>query len=75
MSRDNAKAILNSITFPQKLTSEERCRLSLLCDGISVKDSYWVKHENDKRKFADVKKVKQGCVYGKFVGGECIPAA
>lgn len=54
LSRDNAKAILNSIIFPQKLTSEERCRLSLLCDGISVQDSYWVRQEGDFRKFSDV---------------------
>lgn len=54
LSRDNAKEILNSIAFSQKLTSEERCRLSLLCDGVSVQDSYWVRHENDSRRFSDV---------------------
>ncbi len=54
LSRDNAKAILQSVQGSQKLTEEERVRLSLKCKALSVTDNFWIKEDTEQIRFEDV---------------------
>lgn len=54
ISRENAKAILQSINNTQKLTEEESYRLSLSCRGISTNDCFWVKNDEENISFKDI---------------------
>ncbi len=54
LSRDNAKAILQSVQSSQKLTEEERVRLALKCKALSVTDNFWTKDDTEQLRFDDV---------------------
>lgn len=54
LSRDNAKQILESIQYTQKLTEEQSFQLSLKCRGVHVNDSYWVKRDDEAVRFDEV---------------------
>ncbi len=54
LSRENAKAILQSTRNSQKLTEEERVLLALKCKALSVTDNFWVKENTEQTKFDDV---------------------
>lgn len=54
LSREHAKQILESIGNSQKLTEEERVKLSLRCRAVSVNDNFWVKENDEPLSFADV---------------------
>jgi len=43
VSREFVKEMLNAVQFNQRLSTEGCCRLSLMCRGVSMTDSYWVR--------------------------------
>lgn len=47
LSRDNAKAILNSAALPQSIRTDEKIRIVEACRGLSVTDSYWLKQDDE----------------------------
>lgn len=54
LSRENAKQILESIGNSQKLTEEERVKLTLKCRAVSVNDNFWVKKDDEEIRFSDI---------------------
>lgn len=53
-SRDNAKAILNSVNLPQSMKTAERIQITLACNALTMTDNFWVTDENDTRTFQEV---------------------
>lgn len=54
LSRDNAKQIYNMFNISQSNDKTTRANICLLCRGVSITDSYWIKLETDDKKWADV---------------------
>ena len=54
LSRENAKAILHSLSLPQRLKTNELLKITFACDALSMIDNYWVKDETDTRIFKDI---------------------
>lgn len=55
LSREHAKTILNVTQLPQSLKTEDRIKIVLACNGLSMIDNFWIKKDNnDTRKFSDV---------------------
>lgn len=53
-SRENAKAILNSMNLPQSSRTSERLQIALACDALTITDNFWVADDNDSRTLSDV---------------------
>lgn len=47
LSRDNAKQIFNMFNISQSNDRKTRVKICLLCHGVSITDSYWIKTDND----------------------------
>lgn len=54
LSRANAKAILNTLAFPQSLRTDEKIKIVEACNGLSMTDNIWICKEDDIRCFSDV---------------------
>lgn len=54
LSRDNAKQIYNMFHISQSNDKKTRAKICLLCHGVTVTDSYWIKLENDKKTWEQV---------------------
>ena len=54
LSRDNAKKIYTMFNIPQLNDINTRVKICIACNGVSVTDSYWVKHDDDKRLFSQL---------------------
>lgn len=55
LSRDNAKQIYNMFNISQSNDRTTRANICLMCRGVSITDSYWIKLEtDDDKKWADV---------------------
>ena len=52
--RENAKTILNVAALPQSLNTEQRLKIVMACNGLSMQDSFWLKKEDDTRSFDEV---------------------
>ena len=53
LTRTNAKKILNAYNFSQEDDISIKCRIALICHGVSMSDSYWIKSIRDKRLWKD----------------------
>lgn len=53
LTRENAKAILNSLGLPQTLKTDERIKVVEACQGLSMIDNFWLAEESDTRLFED----------------------
>lgn len=49
LSRDNAKQIFSMFGISQSNDRETRVKICLLCCGVSITDSYWIKADDDNR--------------------------
>lgn len=58
LSRTNAKVILNVAALPQTLRTEDRIKICLVCKGLSMSDSYWIREHSDET-FSSVNLRKQ----------------
>lgn len=54
LSKDNAKKIFTLFSIPQVDTIENRVQTCIKCKGISIQDSFWIKYNNESKKWADV---------------------
>lgn len=54
MSRDNIKQICALYKIPQLDSTENRIKLCLFCNGVSISDSYWVRADGSSKTFEDV---------------------
>lgn len=54
LSRDNAKQIFNMFNISQSNDKKTRINICLMCRGVSVTDSYWIKLDNDDRNWNQV---------------------
>lgn len=54
LSRDNAKQIFNMFNISQSNDKRTRINICLMCRGVSVTDSYWIKLDNDDRNWNQV---------------------
>ena len=54
LSRDNAKQIYNMFNISQSNDKKTRANICLMCRGVSVTDSYWIKLEDDDRTWEQV---------------------
>ena len=48
LTRSNAKYLLNSFNFSQSDDIDEKFKIALVCHGVSMSDSYWLKVEGSK---------------------------
>lgn len=54
LSRENAKVILNVSHLPQSLNTEQRLKIVLACNGLSMQDNFWLKPEGREAVFDDM---------------------
>ena len=54
LSRENAKAILNSSGLPQVNNTQERLKIVVACKGLSILDNYWIKESGESIRFEDI---------------------
>lgn len=54
LSRDNAKQIFNMFNISQSNDRKTRVKICLLCHGVSITDSYWIKSEDDNKTWQEV---------------------
>lgn len=54
LSRENAKAILNSACLPQSMRTSDRIKIVLACRGLSVLDNFWIKSIDEDILFESV---------------------
>lgn len=54
LSRDNAKQIYNMFNISQSNDRTTRANICLMCQGVSVTDSYWIKLETDDKKWSEI---------------------
>lgn len=54
LDRENAKTILNVASLPQSLKTNERLKIVLACQGLSMTDNFWLCEESDTRRFSEV---------------------
>lgn len=54
LTRENAKVILNVATLPQSLKTEEKLKIVLCCNGLSMTDNFWIKKDKDIVLFEDI---------------------
>jgi len=47
ISRENAKILLNVLSLPQTLKTEERVKISLMCRSLSMTDNFWTRENNE----------------------------
>lgn len=61
-SRENAKAILNSISGTQSSSTAEKLKLVTMCRGLTMIDNFWLKEEDEDILFSQVnlRKVRLG---------------
>ena len=43
LSRQNAKKLYNALRIEQVTTDRERCKIVLMCNGVSILDNYWLR--------------------------------
>jgi len=53
-SRENAKAILNSISATQSSSISEKIKIVIACRALSMTDNFWVKDEDEDITFKEV---------------------
>ncbi|KSV58744.1 hypothetical protein [Acetivibrio ethanolgignens] len=53
-TRDNAKAILNSIAATQVNSINEKLKIIQTCRALSMTDNFWIKDESESINFGDV---------------------
>lgn len=53
-SKSEAKAILNSVNFPQSNKTDDKVSIALSCQSLSMVDNFWTKEDDDVRTFAEV---------------------
>ena len=54
LSRDNAKAILNIVSLPQTLKTDDRIKIALTCRGLTMTDNFWIREKNEDVSFNQV---------------------
>lgn len=54
LSRDNAKQIFNMFNISQSNDKSTRVKICLMCRGVSVTDSYWIKLEEENKSWDQV---------------------
>ena len=54
LSRENAKAILNSSNLPQSLKTEERLKIVIACRALNMEDNFWLKKEGEDISYSEV---------------------
>ncbi len=54
LSRDNAKAILNVANLPQSLNTEQRLKIVIACNALTMQDNFWIRKDGSVNKFTDV---------------------
>lgn len=54
MNRDNAKQLWSAFGFPQRSSTTVRVQICLLCRGLSVTDSYWIRNDDSSEAYEDV---------------------
>lgn len=54
LSRENAKAILNVAALPQSLRTDQKLKIVMACNGLTMQDNFWIKKDNDPRTFDEM---------------------
>ena len=54
LNRDNAKAIYNALRWDQNQNTQNLSEIAILCKGLTIRDNFWLKDENDKLSWKDV---------------------
>ena len=54
LSRSNAKTILNVASLPQSVKIEDRLKIVFACKGLTMTDNFWLKKDNETKKFDEV---------------------
>ena len=54
LSRENAKTILNVAALPQSLNTEQKLKIVMTCNGLTMQDNFWLRKEGRTETFNDV---------------------
>lgn len=76
-SRENVKAILNSISGTQSSSIAEKLKLVVMCRALTMIDNFWIKEEEENITFSQVnlRKVKLGdAAFSIAIDGKVISA-
>ena len=54
LSRENAKTILNVAALPQSLNTEQKLKIVMACNGLSMQDNFWIKPDGKETSFDEM---------------------
>lgn len=49
VKKENAKYILNALNIPQSNDFDTKCKIMILCKGLSAADDYWITNNPDEK--------------------------